>query len=90
MKGRQSEPPEPPQEVQGFVPRRLFTRHISAAFDEPPRRVRHWLDAGLLNSRQPLRGQHRYVTPEGLIAFAVSQGLEVDWYAVIEADEGMQ
>lgn len=77
-----------PPDVLEFVPRRLYTRHISAALDEPPSRVRYWLDVGLLESRQGSRARHRWVTPEELVFFAAEQSLTVDWTAVVDVDLG--
>lgn len=72
--------------TQPFIPRRLYTRHISAAFDEPPSRVRYWLDSGQLDNRAVKHARHRWVTPEDLVIFAAEQHLTVDWTAVADVD----
>lgn len=77
-----------PMAIREFIPRRLYVRHISAGLDEPPSRVRYWLDSGLLESRQGSRARHRWITPEELVLFAADQGLPVDWLAVTEVDLG--
>lgn len=69
-----------------FLPRRLYTRHICAAFDEPPSRVRYWLDSGQLANRALKLSQYRWVTPEDLVIFAAAQGLTPNWDAVEEVD----
>ena len=77
---------EPPEELSGYLPSRLKVRHVAAALNIPPRRARHYFDAGYLHTFQAGRNAQRETTPEALILFALDMGFQVDWEAVAEID----
>lgn len=79
---------QPPADLHGILPRRLYRRHIAAALHEPDERVR-WLMRSEQLPTYAEAGRWRWTTAEDLVSYAAQHQLPVDWHALAAAELGI-